>query len=159
MKPALPPPYFIGNYLLSVDAKNRIIIPPLFRDILNTYYKDDNNTVILSISIEMNINVHPLSSYKAFVESMKQLPELKTDVRILTSVFAMFSFAQEVDGAGRIAIEPLLLKKAEIGKEAYIVGVWSHFQIWRKEKFEVISDDYLRQMYGLGDKIYQSFQK
>jgi len=58
VKPKSTPKFFVGNYLMSVDSKNRIVLPPIFRDILKVHYKDDNNSVVASLSIEGNINVH-----------------------------------------------------------------------------------------------------
>ncbi|MCX7766077.1 MAG: hypothetical protein N2246_05160 [Candidatus Sumerlaeia bacterium] len=155
MKPLHTPPYFIGHFLMSIDAKNRIILPPIFRDILKTHYKNDNNTVVESLSVEGIINVYPLSSYIKMVEKMQSLPEFLSNVNQLSMTFSATGFYQQVDTAGRIAIRSSLLEKANIKDEAYIVGRWHYFQIWPKDKFETAIDTYIPQLQIISDKIFK----
>ncbi|MCD6386314.1 hypothetical protein J7M23_11125 [Candidatus Sumerlaeota bacterium] len=153
MKPDLPPHSFIGNFLMNIDQKNRVVIPPLFRDILNTHYADDNNTVIITISMEKTIAVYPMSSFDKFIEKLMEKPQLKSKVRGLTNAVSMSSTPQKIDRAGKIALNNFLMTKAGLKKEVYVVGCVDHFEIWAKERFEEYIDTYIQMITALGDTI------
>lgn len=153
MKPDSPPKYFIGNFPMTIDQKNRVVVPPLFRDIINIHYADDNNTVIVTISMERTIAVYPMSSFNRFMEKLLSKPQLKSKVRTLTNAVSMISLPQKIDKAGKIALNNFFITNAELPKEVYVVGCGDHFEIWPKEKFEQHIQNQIPMMPALGDMI------
>lgn len=89
------------------------------------------------------------------VEKMQSLPEFQSYVNQLSMTFSATGFYQQVDTAGRIAIRPTLLEKANIKDEAYIVGRWHYFQIWPKEKFDKSIDICIKQSQIISDTIFK----
>jgi len=67
--------------------------------------------------------------------------------------FSSSAFYQQVDSAGRIALDQSLLQRTEINNEAYIVGRWHYFQIWNKKKYEENMNLLVPQMGILADNI------
>ncbi len=153
MKPGAPPNNFIDHFPLKVDSKNRVVVPPMFRDILKEHYKEDNNTMIVTISMEKNIAVFPQSSFDSYVKKLKEKSQFKSNVRNLTNAISMSSSLEKLDSAGKITIKGFLKEQANIDKEVYVVGCVDHFEIWQKEKFEEYISTYIQQLSALGDTL------
>jgi MraZ protein len=153
VKPNSTPKQFVGNAKLNIDTKNRVVVPPLFRDILKEHYPEDDNTVMVTISMENTVAIYPESSFNNFMEQLMERSQLKSNVRTITTSVAMFSSPEKLDSAGKIAIPPLLKSQAQLGKEVYVVGCVDHFEIWPKERFQKYIEDHVQRLSKLGDEL------
>ena len=146
---------FLGNFPLKVDGKNRVVVPPLFREILNQHYTDDNNNVVMTISMEKTIAVYPTSSFDSYSDKLMQRPQFKSNVRALTNTVTMSSSIEKLDSAGKIALKDFIKRVTGIDKDVYVVGCGDHFEIWPKERFEDYINKHIQQLSELGDKMDQ----
>ncbi len=153
MKPQSTPDNFIGHFSLNVDSKNRVIVPPLFRDILATHYEQDDNTVVVTISMEKTIAIYPRSSYNKIMETLMKKSQFNSKVRALTNAISMCASEQRIDSAGKVALSSFLISTAGIKKEVFVVGCTDHFEVWPPDKFEEYIDSNIQILPELGDTI------
>ena len=117
----------LGEYSHSLDTKGRIFIPVKFRSELS-------ERVYLSRGKSKCIDIYSEKSWNEFYNKLIQLPLLKSE-EARRAIFSGTAVV-EPDGQGRILIPANLRAYAEIGKDAYVIGVGEKAEIWSKENWE-----------------------
>ncbi|MDQ3244983.1 MAG: division/cell wall cluster transcriptional repressor MraZ [bacterium] len=117
----------IGEYIHTIDEKNRISMPAKFR-------KELGKKIIITPGIDNCLFVFKLSEWtkvsKRLSSSEGELSFLKNDQRSFNRY--MFGRAAEVelDSIGRILIPEFLKEKLKLKGSAAIVGVEDRLEIW-----------------------------
>lgn len=128
--------YFIGSYEHNVDPKNRLFVPAKFRDGLTGTF---NISVFRSKEFPC-IQCFREDKFQPYVE---QVIESEPDINLqrrLQIWYLGFASDVTVDSQGRINIPQKLLDKAKIEKEALIIGMGNHVEIWNPALFEAYSE-------------------
>ncbi len=140
---------FYGEYIHTLDSKDRFILPSKFR----TFLKEKKiKKLYLTRGLDNCLFLFPESEWRKIENSLRSLPLTKQNTRIFNRLF--FSGAVEVilDSVGRIVIPHYLKEFAHITKEIVLIGVADRIEIWAKELwvefykkhkefFEKISED------------------
>lgn len=121
-------PMFMGEYIHTVDAKGRIIIPSKFREELGDQF-------VITLGLDGCLFAYPNSEWQIFVEKLKTLPGTK-EARQLQRYFMAGAAACEADKQGRILIPAKLRESAALDKEIVFVGVLNKIEIWNKERWD-----------------------
>src|SRR4051794_30810983 len=125
---------FRGHFDYSLDAKNRLNVPPKFRAAFS-------GGVVLAKALEPCVAIWTPDAFESFTESfLSNLNPVSAERRKLTRFFAGSSFDAELDAAGRVTLNPALLSHAGIKKEVVVVGVLNHLQIWDRDKWSEDQD-------------------
>ncbi|HPU63158.1 MAG TPA: division/cell wall cluster transcriptional repressor MraZ [Mobilitalea sp.] len=119
---------FMGEYVHTIDAKGRIIIPSKFREELGDEF-------VLTLGLDGCLFAYPYSEWQIFVEKLKTLPGTK-EARQLQRYFMAGAAACQADKQGRILIPAKLRESAALEKEIVFVGVLNKIEIWNKERWE-----------------------
>jgi MraZ protein len=121
---------FRGHFDYSLDAKNRLTVPPKFR----ATFADG---VVLAKGLEPCIALWTPDAFEAFTDSfLSNLNPLSAERRKLTRFFAGSSFDAELDSAGRVTLNAPLLTHARVDKEVVIVGNLDHLEVWDRKTYE-----------------------
>jgi len=118
----------MGEYVHTIDAKGRIIIPSKFREELGDEF-------VLTLGLDGCLFAYPYSEWQIFVEKLKTLPGTK-EARQLQRYFMAGAAACQADKQGRILIPAKLRESAALEKEIVFVGVLNKIEIWNKERWE-----------------------
>jgi MraZ protein len=122
---------FIGHYEHGLDDKNRLFLPARFRD------KHSGTHFIVTQGLERCLFLFPLKAWESLAGKLADLPLAnKREERAFKRMLLSAASEADVDGQGRILIPQLLKDYAEIRKEAVILGVLQHVEIWSKERWE-----------------------
>ena len=133
---------FRGHYDYSLDAKNRLNVPPKFRAAFSS-------GVVLAKALEPCVAVWTPEAFDEFTESfLPNLNPVSSERRKLTRFFAGNSFDTELDGSGRVTLNPALLAHAGIEKEVTIVGNLTNLEVWDRGRW-------LEDQQGLDGEIVQ----
>lgn len=120
---------FLGTFEHTIDTKNRLTLPSIWRKTL----VDDK--VILSISVDNCIEIRTTESFKDYTNTLIELGQ-KDEVsrRIQRTIFAN---SQEVliDSANRILIPSSLTNLAKITKLVVLFGVGDKIEIWDNQTY------------------------
>lgn len=119
---------FMGEYVHTIDAKGRIIIPSKFREELGDEF-------VITLGLDGCLFAYPNSEWQLFVEKLKTLPGTK-EARQLQRYFMAGAAACQADKQGRILIPAKLRESAALDKEIVFVGVLNKIEIWNKERWE-----------------------
>ncbi len=116
---------FLGEYTHTLDAKNRLFIPALFRDELGSRFvlcKSSGGTQYLT-----------LFSEKKFEEYFQAIKENYT---LHQRRYALLDVLQaESDKAGRITVSQKLCDYAGLKKNVIVYGNGDRIEIWNEESW------------------------
>ena len=120
---------FIGEYLHSIDAKGRVIIPSKFREELG-------DTFIVTKGLDNCLFVYPKSEWESFEIKLKQLPLTSKDARAFVRLFFAGATECELDKQGRVIIPANLREHGKLDKDVVIIGVSTRVEVWGKEEWD-----------------------
>jgi MraZ protein len=133
--PALRALAFRGHFDYSLDAKNRLNIPPKFRAAFS-------GGVVLAKALEPCVAVWTPEAFERHTDAfLSGLNPLSAERRKLTRFFAGGSFDSELDSAGRVTLNPALISHGDIKKDVVLVGVIDHLQVWDRDKWDADQQD------------------
>lgn len=119
---------FMGEYLHTIDAKGRIIIPSKYRDDLGEGF-------VVTLGLDGCLFIYPIKDWNDFVAELKKLPGNK-EGRQLQRYFMSGACECEVDKQGRILLPNKLRQHANLNKDVVFVGVLNKVEVWSRERWE-----------------------
>ena len=121
---------FQGASLLSLDAKGRLSVPTRHRDVLAA-------TASSQLTITKHphgcLMVFPRPEWEKFRERLAQLP---MSAQWWKRIFLGNAMDVDMDGTGRVLISPELRAAAGLTKEAVLLGMGNHFELWDKATYD-----------------------
>ena len=116
----------IGEYLHTIDQKNRVSVPSKFR-------KDLGKIVVLTRGLDKCLFLYPLAHWKELAEKLAKLPWGKAEHRSFIRAMIAGATDIEVDSLGRILVPDYLKVYARLSDTAQIVGLYNRVEIWNPE--------------------------
>ena len=127
-------PVLFGEYELTVDDKNRLLVPAEIRRSIPPDYGE-------TLFLVMGTNRVPWFYPERFYEDLvTQAPaDMMPDEDLLAYNQLHFAMASKLpwDKQGRVTMPDRLLKRASIGKDVTLVGVRDHLELWNRADWEV----------------------
>jgi MraZ protein len=123
---------FLGQFAHAVDDKNRLFLPARFRE------KNVSGPFIMTQGLEQCLFLFPPEAWEALARKLDGLPlSNKVEERAFKRTLLSGASEAEADGQGRILIPQGLKDYAQIRKDAVVIGVLRHVEIWGKERWDV----------------------
>ena len=119
---------FHGTFEHTLDAKNRLTLPAKFRTALA-------GKVFLVRSQDPCIAIYPGEAYEALAaEALKDVNPLSREGKRDRRRFYSLTDDVELDGAGRVTLQPRHLQHAGISsREVVIAGAGDSLELWAPE--------------------------
>jgi MraZ protein len=118
-----------GNYELTLDEKNRLLVPS---DIRKAWNPDEVESLVIVPGVNGKIWLYTANFYEAMAQRMES--DFSPEAEEVEYDQLNFATAQrvEMDKQGRILIPEKLVKKGELGREVTVVGMRDHIEIWNR---------------------------
>ena len=118
-----------GEYKHTIDKKGRMFIPAKLRD-------DLGSSFVLCRGIDGNrcLCIYSETEWKELDEKIRQFPTVKAN-RLQRFLYSG-STKLECDAQGRVLIPQNLREYADLGEEAYVLGMSTRLEIWNKALWE-----------------------
>lgn len=113
----------IGEYLHTIDQKNRLSVPSKFR-------RDLGKTVILTRGLDKCLFLYPVLAWQELAEKLSKLPVGKAENRSFVRSIIAGATEVELDALGRALIPDYLKVYANLKEAAMIVGLYTRVEIW-----------------------------
>ena len=131
---SLRPLILYGEYELTIDDKNRLLIPSEVRRALDA--ERDGEAFFLVVGVNRRPWFYPEKGYEALVARAQQELTPAEDVLAFDQMnFAMAS-RLEWDKQGRVLVPEKTLRRTSVGKEVTLIGVRDHLELWNRGDWE-----------------------
>ena len=121
---------FIGKKEQTIDDKNRMVLPTLYRD------EFQGGRLYATLGLDLCIELFPAAVYEKKMEELVQLDEFDPRVRMLQRTFLSNTYPLQIDSHNRILLPRELIEKVGMTHKVIIVGVINHVEIWDKEVYD-----------------------
>jgi MraZ protein len=148
----VPNPILLGEYELTIDDKNRIIIPSDIRRSLSA--SEDTDYLYLFVGAPNKKPwLYPRNRFEELVGNIES--DLAPDQDVLEFRQAFFSNTTRLDWdkQGRVLIPEKILRRTETGREITIIGVGDHLEMWTRSEWNGQSDANVSRMTDMMNKI------
>lgn len=137
---------FIGEYLHTLDPKNRISLPAKFR-------KDLGRTVVMTRGLDHCLSVYPKKEWEKEARARAVHADGTTAVRGLARLFLAGAMEMEVDATGRVLIPDHLKSFAGLKSKTVIAGIASRVEIWEEESWKKYTAEIERDADAFAEKV------
>jgi len=121
---AMQRPILVGEFDFTLDAKNRIAVPARLRPAFA------GGIYVTTFHERCLAGFAPDEFRQHLDEQTQQTSPLSSKRRALQRFAAAGAVYQELDAQGRITLPGRHLEYAGIGREATVIGVQDHIEIW-----------------------------
>jgi MraZ protein len=134
-------PVLIGEYDLTIDDKNRLLIPAEIRRSIPPEYGE-------SFYLVVGLNRMPWLYPERFYEDLanKAPTEMTPGEDRLALDHLMFAMASKLpwDKQGRVLVPEKALRRASIGKEVTLIGSRDHLELWNRADWEARHEELIK---------------
>lgn len=118
-----------GTYLRTLDEKRRVAVPKRLRD---DFGDSELNSLMIAPGTARSLVLYSLQGFEAFAAKLVAGGSHQNYLRMF------YSSAERVDldGQGRMRIPDRLADYAGLTREAYLLGVQDHAELWDKEAWD-----------------------
>jgi MraZ protein len=122
-----------GTFSRAVDEKLRIAIPKPLREALGSRAKAP---LYVAPGMDGSLALYTEDALAALANRLAQASPNAQEVRAFGRLFYARAQAVELDSQGRVRIPPELAALAGLGKEAVLIGVQDHLELWDQRRWE-----------------------
>ena len=140
----------IGEYIHTIDNKNRVSLPAKFR-------KEMGKSLVVTPGLDNCLFIFTKKEWVKISEKLSEFSMLSSDNRSFNRF--MFGGATEVDvdTIGRFLLPPFLKSRANLSEKVALVGVQNRVEIWNegawadyKKMVEKQADSLAEKLGGVG---------
>jgi len=140
----------IGEYIHTIDEKNRISMPAKFR-------KELGKKIIITPGLEQCLFIFTIKEWekvsKKLSNSNTELSFLKADQRNFNRYMFGRAAEVEIDSIGRILIPDFLKGKIGLKNTAALIGVEDRVEVWNDKVWSQNQEAIEKQAAGLAEKL------
>jgi MraZ protein len=136
----------IGEYIHTIDNKNRVSLPAKFR-------KEMGKSLVVTPGLDNCLFIFTKKEWVKISEKLSNFSMLSADNRSFNRF--MFGGATEVDvdSIGRFLIPDFLKTRASLSEKVALIGVQNRVEIWNEEKWMEYKKTVEKQADGLAEKL------
>lgn len=118
---------FRGAVQLSLDAKGRLSVPAKHRDALTA---GGLGEVVLTAHPHRCLILYPQAAWEPIETKLTSLSSFNPQTSGIQRMIVGQADVLQLDSAGRLLVNAVLRKFAQLEKDVMMVGQGSHFEIW-----------------------------
>jgi MraZ protein len=122
-----------GTFVRAVDEKLRVAIPKSLREALGAA---GSGAWYVTPGTDGSLALYTEDALARLADRLAQSSPNGQDVRAFSRLFYARAQSVELDGQGRLRIPPELARLAGLSKEAVLVGVQDHLELWDQSRWE-----------------------
>ncbi len=124
-----------GEYELTIDDKNRMLIPSEVRKSLDP--ERDGEAFFLVFGTNRKPWLYPERQYERQVAQIQQDLAPTDDVLAFDQMLFAMASRLEWDKQGRVLIPEKTLRRTGLNREVTLIGVRDHLELWNRDDWEV----------------------
>lgn len=113
----------LGEYVHTIDDKNRLTLPVKFR-------QSFAEGAVVTRGMDGCLYVYPRAEWARLADKIRSHDELTAEGRRMRRYFFSGAAEDRPDKQGRISVPAGLTEQKQIGREVVVAGVYDHLEIW-----------------------------
>lgn len=138
----------IGEYIHTIDEKNRISLPSKFR-------KELGKSVILAPGLDRCIAMFTVKEWARISEKLSESSMLSSDNRSFARLMFGNAVEASVDSIGRILVPQFLKDRASIKGKIAVIGVQGRVELWDEKTWNTYKGTLDKRADDLAEKLGQ----
>jgi MraZ protein len=118
-----------GTFLRTLDEKKRVAVPKRLRD---DFGQTDLNSLMIAPGTEKSLVLYSPQGFEAFAAKLAAGGSHQHYLRLFYSSAERL----DLDSQGRVRVPDRLADYAGLKREAYLLGVQDHAELWDKEAWD-----------------------
>jgi MraZ protein len=114
---------FIGEHHHNLDEKSRLQVPAKWRSEVAA-------GAVIAKGYDGSLTLYPLAAWEAIAAKLAALPQSRPEVRAYVRQTLASAVDVQLDASGRFVVPPQAREAATLSKEAVLVGLIDHIEIW-----------------------------
>jgi MraZ protein len=143
-----------GTFSRAIDEKLRVAIPKPLREAL-AEGSSAKDVLYVTPGTDGSLALYTEEMLSRLADRLAQASPGAQDVRAFSRLFYAQAQAVDIDGQGRVRIPPELASLAGLGKEAVLVGVQDHLELWDRERWTAYVAQRQNQFDELAERAFQ----
>jgi MraZ protein len=127
-----------GTFARAIDEKFRLAVPKRLREALGC---ELGAVLYLAPGTDGSLALYTEAAFSRLAERIGQLSPTGQSVRAYSRLFYARAQQVELDGQGRVRIPPELAQLAQLNREAVLLGVQDHLELWAADRWRVYLDE------------------
>lgn len=119
-----------GAYDRTLDAKNRIVMPPKFKEVFN----DNEEFILVCLPNDNYLSVYTEAEYDALMEEVLFPHDGVNRKRLQRFVYSRTEKCT-LDAQSRFVIKPSLAELAGITRDVKMIGIGKRVELWDPESY------------------------
>ena len=138
----------IGEFHHNLDEKNRLMLP-------SKTLSELGDEVIVTRGFEKCLLVYPIEKWNSVITKFSELSITKSDTRKFMRILLSGATSCKFDAHARICIPGVLKTYAGLNKEAVILGLDDHLEIWSESDYAKFLDENLSDFAKIAEELYE----
>ena len=138
----------IGEFHHNLDEKNRLMIPA-------KTLRELEDEVIITRGFEKCLLVYPVKKWETVINKFEELSITKSDTRKFMRILLSGATSCKFDAHARICIPGVLKSYAGLKKEAVILGLDDHLEIWNESDYAKFLEDNLDDFAKVAEGLFE----
>ena len=138
----------MGEFHHNLDDKQRLVIP-------NKYREELGQEFVITRGIEHCLYVYPMDKWHVLVEKLNTLSFTKKDARTFTRSFFAGASTCVFDKQGRIVLNDVHRRFADIEKSCVIIGVNDRLEIWSEENYQFFVEQNIGALEEISERLFE----
>jgi len=136
----------MGEYVHTIDAKGRVILPVDFRAELGEAF-------VITKGLDNCLFVYGQDEWNVLSTKLKQLPLAKSEARAFVRFFFSGARMLECDRQGRFLVPGNLRSYAMLEKDVVLIGVSNRIEVWSKAEWTKYNDEISPSVVGIAETL------
>lgn len=119
---------FRGINAITMDVKGRLTMPTRYRDLL---LAEQQRSLVITIDTEETcLLLYRLPEWLLIEASLQKLPSFNPAARRIQRLLIGHATDAQLDNQGRVLIDPMLRKYANLDKHVVLIGQGNKCELW-----------------------------
>lgn len=127
-------PVLFGEYELTIDDKNRLLVPSEIRRTINPELHGE--AFFMVVGVNRMPWLYPERYYEELVARVPQEMTPALDLLAFDQLHFAMANRLEPDKQGRMLIPEKTLKRSGIRREVTLIGVRDHLELWNRDEWD-----------------------
>jgi len=135
-----------GTYSRTIDEKQRLAVPKPLREAFakeaGSNDASESGVLYIAPGTDTSLMVFSETGFQRYSDRVSQASPNRAENRRYRRMFYAQAERVDVDSQGRVRIPERLMQFASLTKEAVILGVHEHAELWDKERWDVFLSEH-----------------